>query len=75
MSVRATPESQISYDRHAAARSYADDSERGAGWVLLPERRLEPVVVGGAMASDSNGSGGRRFESVTQAWRSHPSAS
>jgi hypothetical protein len=35
MSVRATPETQIPYDRYAADRSDAHDDDRGHGWVAF----------------------------------------
>jgi hypothetical protein len=35
MSVRATPETQIPYDRYAADRSDVHDDDRGYGWVAF----------------------------------------
>ena len=35
MAVHATPETQVSYERYAAERRYADEEDRGSGWVLF----------------------------------------
>jgi hypothetical protein len=35
MAVQATPDTQLPYDRYAADRSYAQDEERGYGWVMF----------------------------------------
>jgi hypothetical protein len=35
MAVQATPETQIGNDRYAAQRGYAEDEDRGYGWVMF----------------------------------------
>jgi hypothetical protein len=59
MSVQATPETQLPYDRYAAERSYADDSDRGVGWVLFAGTLLLMLgtlnfIEGVAAVSNSN---------------------